>query len=224
MATLNKTLGLFDYLLIIGVATTSILYSLVSGDFDILGIIAAVSGLLCVVLVAKASIYNYIFGVINVSLYAYISYKSSIYGDAALNALYYFPMQFVGWFSWKKNSQESDKSIVAGKLMTNKERLFWSIVSVVSVIIGGIILKYLSDPQPYKDSATTLLSIIATYLMVKAYAEQWVLWIIINIISIIMWTILAIDGDEHSGLMVIMWIFYLANSINGLRVWMKISK
>jgi nicotinamide riboside transporter PnuC len=94
----NKVLSLYDWFLIIGVIASNIIYSVLSGNVDIVGSVAGIAGVLCVVLVAKGSIWNYLFGIINVSMYAYISYKASLYGDAALNALYYVPMQFIGWW------------------------------------------------------------------------------------------------------------------------------
>ena len=59
--------------------------------------------------------------------------------------------------------------------------------------------------------------------MAMAFMEQWVLWIMTNIISVIMWVIFALEGEPHAEMMVIMWVFYLMNSINGFRVWLKLS-
>ena len=228
----------FEWFLILGVISTSLAYSLYMNQFDALGFIAGLSGVLCVVLVAKRNMLNYVFGIINVSLYAYISFKSLLYGDAALNALYYLPMQFIGWFMWSKrtvnaaknNKQDRDTKeeisiatqTVISKKMNTKERVLLGIFCIGITLLGGYILAtFTQDPQPYKDSATTILSIIAMFLMVKTYTEQWALWIIVNTISIIMWTLLLIDGDFRAGLMIAMWIFYLANSINGLITWSK---
>lgn len=58
------------------------------------------------------------FGVINVSLYAWISFKSDLYGDAALNALYYFPMQFIGLWQWRKRGATDDVKAVRARRMT----------------------------------------------------------------------------------------------------------
>ena len=218
------TLKPFDYFLIIGIISINVIYSILSGKIDIIGSLAAISGVICVVLVAKGSMLNYIFGIINVSLYAYISYKALLYGDAVLNAFYYFPMQFIGWFSWTKRTQERDKSKVRAKRMSWQQRLIWGVASAAAVIIGGFILKYYNDPQPFKDSATTVLSIIAMYLMVRTYMEQWFIWVVVNVISVIMWIIATMRGDAHAMLMIFMWIFYLANSINGLITWSKMAK
>ena len=88
----NKVLSFYDWFLIAGVIASNIIYSALSGNVDIVGSVAGIAGVLCVVLVAKGNIWNYLFGIINVSMYAYISYKAALYGDAALNALYYVPM------------------------------------------------------------------------------------------------------------------------------------
>ena len=98
----NKVLSLYDWFLIAGVIVSNVLYSVLSGDMDVVGSVASIAGVLCVVLVAKGNIWNYLFGIINVSMYAYISYKASLYGDAGLNAFYYVPMQFIGWWQWRK--------------------------------------------------------------------------------------------------------------------------
>ncbi len=220
------TLKIFDWFLITGTITLNIVYSVLSDDFDFIGSVVSVTGVTCVVLVAKRSISNYVFGIINVSLYAYISYKSRLYGDFILNAFYYLPMQFIGWTMWFKdrgavNSKGNmDETIVKSRIMPGSKRVLLFIFCLIIILVTGFILdKYTLDPQPYKDSSTTVLSIIAMFLMVKKFMEQWILWAAVNIISILMWLFIWINGGSHAGLMVIMYIFYLANSINGIIVW-----
>lgn len=59
--------------------------------------IAAITGILCVVFVGKGKISNYLFGLISVSLYAYISYTFKLYGEMMLNLFVYVPVQFIGF-------------------------------------------------------------------------------------------------------------------------------
>ena len=227
----NKVLTGYDWFLIAGVIVTNIIYSVLTGTMDVVGSIAGITGVLCVVLVAKGSIWNYAFGLVNVSLYAWISYKAALYGDAGLNALYYLPMQFIGWWQWRKRGAAMSESESAGDgVQVKARRLDWS--QRVLLVLGcfaavtavGFLLKYLGDPQPFKDSATTVLSVVAQALMALAFMEQWALWIITNVISVIMWSVCVLRGEAHAGVMVIMWVFYLLNSINGFRVWLKLSK
>ena len=227
----SKVLSLYDWFLIAGVIASNIIYSALSGNVDIVGSVAGIAGVLCVVLVAKGSIWNYLFGIINVSMYAYISYKASLYGDAALNAVYYVPMQFIGWWQWRKrgaamSAAEAGESGVQVKArrFTWNQRIMLALGCAAGVIAVGYVLKHFGDPQPFKDSATTVLSIVAQALMALAFMEQWALWIITNIISVVMWCICVARGEAHAAVMVIMWTFYLLNSLNGFRVWMKLSR
>lgn len=227
----NKVLSLYDWFLIAGVIVSNVVYSILTGTMDVLGSMAAITGVLCVVLVAKGSIWNYLFGLVNVSLYAYISYKASLYGDAALNALYYLPMQFIGWWQWRRRgaamsaAEAGDSGVqVKARRFTWKQRAILFLGCAVAVVAVGFLLKHVGDPQPFKDSTTTVLSIVAQALMALAFMEQWALWIITNIVSVVMWCVCVSRGEAHAGVMVIMWVFYLLNSINGLRVWMKLSK
>ncbi len=227
----NKVLSLYDWFLIIGVIASNVVYTVLTGHLDLIGSIAGIAGVLCVVLVAKGSIWNYLFGIINVSMYAYISYKAALYGDAALNALYYVPMQFIGFWQWRKRGAAvSEAEAGGGSVQVKARRFTWTQRAVLAVscaaavVAGGFILKHLGDPQPFKDSTTTVLSIVAQALMALAFMEQWALWIITNVVSVAMWCICVVRGEAHAGVMVIMWVFYLMNSINGLRVWLKLSK
>ena len=224
------TLSKFDIFLISGIIITGLAYSLLANEFDLLGFIASVTGLLCVVLCAKRSLSNYLFGIINVSLYAVISYKSQLYGDAALNALYYLPMNFIGWWNWlrhnggKNKDGEDDRALVRSIRMSGVQRILLFSVSLALVLLTGLLLdRFTADPQPYKDAFTTVLSVISMFLMVKTYMEQWVLWIAVNAVSVIMWAVIFLKGGEHSALMVIMWLFYLINSVNGFIVWKRNS-
>ena len=227
----NRVLSVFDWFLIVGVIATNILYSALTGTVDIIGSVAGIAGVLCVVLVAKGSIWNYLFGIINVSLYAFISYKASLFGDAALNALYYVPMQFIGFWQWRKrgamtNESESDSSAtqVKARRFNVRQRFMLILGCSVAVIAGGYLLQYFGDPQPFKDSTTTVLSIVAQALMALAFMEQWFLWIITNVVSVVMWGVCVSRGEAHAAVMLIMWSFYLINSLNGLRVWLKLSR
>ena len=227
----TRILSLYDWFLIVGVVASNIIYSVLSGNVDAVGSVAGIAGVLCVVLVAKGSIWNYLFGIINVSMYAYISYKAELYGDAVLNAFYYVPMQFIGYWQWRKRgaavteAQAEGQGVqVKARRFNARQRVLLAVGCAAAVIAVGFILKHFGDPQPFKDSTTTVLSIVAQALMALAFMEQWVLWIITNVVSVVMWCVCVARGEAHAAVMVIMWSFYLLNSINGLRVWLKLSR
>src|SRR3989339_1432483 len=219
-----NTLTFFDWILILGIITANLIHSVLEQSIDVVGSLAGVTGVICVVLVARGNILNYIFGVVNVLLYAFISYKAGLYGDAALNALYYFPMQFIGWYSWIGRRREEESVTIVARRLRVKERASLALFSIMITVLVAVALHYFKDPQPLKDSATTVLSIIAMFLMVRRFMEQWVLWVIVNLISVTMWTIALSNGESHAALMILMWIFYLANSLNGWVTWLKLSQ
>ena len=186
----------------------------------ILGFTASVTGMLSVILVAKGKISNYYFGIINVVIYGFISYNSKYYGEAMLNILYFLPMQIIGFMMWRRNNVNIDESKeVKAERMTAKEIILWSVLSGIAVIVYGIILKKLNNTLPMVDSFTTVLSVTAMILMVKRYIEQWIVWIMIDIVAIYMW--LFIKSDYN---ITIMWTAYLVNAVYGLYNWAKLYR
>jgi nicotinamide mononucleotide transporter len=191
---------------------------------SVIGLITSLSGMLCVVLVAKGKIFNYYPGIINVVLYAYLSYKQSFYGEVALNLLYFLPMQFIGLYLWKKHqSAQSESSDVHVDTLSKKALLVWTGIILVSTVLLGYILDRIGGAQPYVDSITTILQIVAQIFMIKRLVEQWITWIFINIFSIILWfTAFMSTGNDVT--ILIMWIAYLVNSIYGYLNWRKMYK
>lgn len=185
-----------------------------------LGFTASMTGMFSVILVAKGKISNYYFGVINVVLYGFISYKSRYYGEAMLNIFYFLPMQITGFLMWRgSNAESAENQEVKAEKMTIKEIIIWSVLSAAAVIIYGILLKKLNNTLPMADSFTTVLSVTAMILMVKRYIEQWIVWIMIDIVAIYMW--LFIKSDYN---ITIMWTAYLVNAVYGLYNWVKLYK
>ena len=187
---------------------------------SVLGLIAALTGMLSVILVAKGKISNYYFGIVNVVLYGFISYQSKYYGEAMLNLGYFLPMQLIGLVMWSKNQVNVDeKNEVKTERMKAKEIIFWSTVSIVGILIYGMILKKIGNALPYADAFTNVLSIIAMILMLKRYIEQWAVWKLIDIGSIYMCFFIKSIYN-----ITIMWIAYLINAVYGLVNWMILYK
>ncbi|WP_316571739.1 nicotinamide riboside transporter PnuC [Neobacillus sp. YIM B06451] len=192
----------------------------------LIGLISSISGMLCVVLVAKGKISNYYFGIIQTGTYAYISYVYGLYGEAMLNAAFYFPLQFIGIYFWKKN-QIGEGTIgedVAVKRLNKKQWVWLSIFTVASSALYAELLYMIGGQQVRIDSVAVVLSIIAQILMVKRFAEQWVLWILVNVLSIALWAITLFNTGGNDYIMLVMWTAFLINSIYGYINWIRMSK
>lgn len=185
----------------------------------IMGIISATTGVACVVCTGKGKLSAYLFGVINCVLYAIIAYNARLYGETMLNALYYLPMQFIGFYVWSKHMNSETKEVMKIH-MNNKARIIWLLVMVAATIGYGYILKALGDAMPFVDSFTTISSVIAMIVSVKMYSEQWWIWILVDVFSVYMWwTQFSIGNDNMATLL--MWVVYLGNAIIMCIKWEK---
>jgi nicotinamide mononucleotide transporter len=134
-------------------------------------------------------------------------------------------MQFVGWFSWKKN-QNQDSGAVNVRHLNKRMALLLLVAAAVLIptfawLLG---LPVIGDSQPWLDATTTVVSILAMYMMVKAIAEQWYIWIALDAIQTVKWAIATIRGEEHAALMLVMFAFFLANAVYGLIQWNGLAK
>jgi nicotinamide mononucleotide transporter len=189
-----------------------------------LSIITMLTGLWCVILVAKGRIFNYYVGVINVIGYAYIAYGYQLYGEVMLNAIYFLPMQFVGLYIWHKNKDPNVVDKVRIEFMSNNMRFMWFAISVIAVAMYGFWLNSVGDPVPYLDSASTVLSVIAMILMAWRYMEQWMLWIVVDIVSVWMWVLVIMEKGTNDIALLVMWVAFLINAVYGFLAWIKMYK
>ncbi|MED4753688.1 nicotinamide riboside transporter PnuC [Brevibacillus choshinensis] len=188
-------------------------------DDTLIGLIASLTGMLSVVLVAKGKTWNYYPGIINVVLYAFVAYGQKYYGEVMLNLLYFLPMQFIGLFMWRKNGlSEEKRNDVRVAVMTNRARIYWSVLCLAVTVVYAWVLKTMGGALPFIDSLTAVLSIVAMIFMVKRFVEQWVVWIIIDVLTIYMWLV-AFMGDGNDVSILVMWTAYLMNAIYGWLNW-----
>lgn len=175
-----------------------------------LGVTSAVTGTLYALFAGKGKISCYFFGIINSLLYGWISYTQTLYGEVMLNWGWYFPMMFAGIFFWRKNLKE-DKVIRKTRL-TNKGRILMVLLSLLGIVIYAVVLACLGDQHPVLDSITTVLSVTAMIMTVKRCIEQWVLWTIVNVVSIYMWFLVYQAGGTAAASL-LMWVVALSNGI-----------
>ena len=212
---------------------------------------SAISGILCVVLVAKGKLSNYAWGFVNCITYGYVAYMSGYYGDAIINVFFMLPFQLIGFLWWKKHLVPMSRTDVVMRRLGLKEAIGIGVVSIVATFVIGVGLfqvdnwfvnvmkrnvsiydmidkvfhiQYLGS---IFDASTEVLQVVATFLMVLAYAEQWLMWIVINILSVIMWASVIVAEPTSLAWSVptlILWIAYLVNSFYGYVMWLKGAK
>ncbi|QNV37541.1 nicotinamide riboside transporter PnuC [Rothia terrae] len=189
----------------------------------IIGSIVAISGVICVALVGKGRISNYFFGVIQNVLYLYLSLQAVFYGEVMI-AVFYVLTQFWGLYTWRKNLTRQANEGDAKDVKTRRIAFTgWAAVAVILALgtwLYGMLLASIGSNQPYIDSFTTTIAVIAQILMVYRYREQWALWIVLNLAQIVLWLTSDTAGSMD---MVVMYIAFIFNSIYGWYNWSKLS-
>ncbi len=188
----------------------------------LIGIVSALTGIWCVILTGKGKISSYIFGMVNTLLYAYIAYGAQYYGEVMLNLLYYVPTNVLGFILWKTNMNQENAEVVK-KCMKVKTQVLVALGTTLGVFLYGLVLKKLGGQMPFVDSMSTVLSVVAQILCVKRYMEQWIIWIVVDVVTIIMWAVVFAQGGESIATLV-MWSVYLINAIIMFVKWFKETK
>ena len=178
---------------------------------SMIGIISALTGVWCVILTGKGKRSSFIFGTINVLFYAYIAFGAKYYGEVMLNLIYYFPMNFVGWFAWNKHMNEENGEVIKSSLPRKKGIILY-VCTAVAIFLYGLMLRALNGNLPFVDSMSTVVSVVAQILSVKRLTEQWVLWIVVDVVTVIMWAVNFANGGESIATL-LMWSIYLLNAI-----------
>ncbi|WP_314344860.1 nicotinamide riboside transporter PnuC [Haemophilus parahaemolyticus] len=184
---------------------------------SILGMVSGIAGIICNVFVSKGKISNYFFGLIFAYTYFYISLGANFLGEMNTTLYVYIPAQFIGYFLWKANMQkEQNSAAVIAKALTVKGWIGLLAFLIIGTLLFVELLNYYGGSSTGLDGLSTIIVIAAQVLMVLRYREQWLLWIVLNIISIALWA-------ENTS-MYVMYSAYLLNSLYGYYNWSKLQK
>lgn len=225
--------------------TAAIIYTTVTGYISaesgraglLIAAFGSIMGILCVLCSANGQIFTFLFGLFDVSIYAAICFVNWRHGGAGLgnaliNGLYFVPMQFVGFFQWRKRGAEADKKVKARRF-SGKQWLLFSALFIIGTAIAYVVLAMFDKDAAGEflkvavlmDAISMVCNLIGQFLLSTAYMEQWVFWIIVNVSSTLMWVITFKEqGDTYSAIYAVKYFFYLLNSLNGLRIWIGLSK
>ncbi|MDA7779330.1 nicotinamide riboside transporter PnuC [Flavobacteriaceae bacterium] len=149
----------------------------------VLEIIAVVFGLLSVWYSKNNNILVFPTGMISTAIFIYLLYKWVLLGDMMINA-YYFLMSIYGWFIW---TRKENNTITPISRVTNNEKKIGIIIFLSSLVFVYLIYVYFDKwgtITSYVDNITTAIFFVGMWLMAKRKIENWIFWIIADIISI----------------------------------------
>ena len=185
-----------------------------------IGIVCGIAGVICVVLTAKGKISSYIFNFIQMITYMIICWDARLFLEFG-EQVFYFIVCIFGVVLWKKNMHKNEDG--TEQVITKKFKLWQWLATIGVTIITTFGLGYFGDnilgsTLSYLDASTVALAVIAQLLMVWRYREQWAIWILIDVSSLIMFIILG----QWS--MVAMYVAWTINAVYGWINWSKLNK
>ena len=199
----------------------SIICGILSKDYFI-GTLILICGLLNSYYASLGKVENYIFGGLYSILVGYVSYINGLYGLASLSILVYVPSQIHGYFSWKKNMNETDKKEVEVRGFTLKFSLMLTFIVVSLSFLFGYLLNLIpSQNLAFLDSSSNIINLSAVVLMNMRYKECWMIWLFNNTIDLIIWIINTVKGTPNSIMMLLVSIGFLSINVYGLYKWFK---
>ena len=180
-----------------------------------LEIIAVVFGILSVWFSKKNNILVYPTGMISTSIFTYLLFKWSLLGDMMINA-YYFMMSIYGWYIW---TRKVNNIVTPISKVSLPEKITSLIIFFFSLSFVYGIYNYFDkwgSYTSYIDNFTTAIFFVAMWLMANRKIENWIFWIIGNIISIPLYFYKGLTFTS------IQYIIFTVIAISGYYTWKKI--
>lgn len=136
-----------------------------------------------IVLAIKQSLWCWPAAFVSTLIYTILFYDVSLLMDSALNA-YYLIMAVYGWYSWKYGGKLQEIDLQVSTYGLSKNIKIIVILSMVSLCFGYVMANYTSADFAYVDSFTTVFAVFSTYMLAKKILENWIYWIVIDLVSI----------------------------------------
>jgi nicotinamide mononucleotide transporter len=174
-----------------------------------------VTGAACVYLVVKQSIWNFPIGIANNIFLLILFIKTRLYGDAGLQIVY-VGLGFQGWYYWLYGGQNRK----ALQITHASPRLLVALVSAVIIGTAGLVavLRAAGGAAPMMDAFTTMLSLAAQYLLNRKTIENWLLWIVADVIYI--WLYIS----RGLQLTAVLYLVFLCLCVAGFLNWRRLLK
>ena len=156
-----------------------------------LEIIGTFVGLIYLWLEFKASVYLWVASIIMPAIYIVVYYRAGLYADLGIN-VYYVLASLYGLFIWitGKNHGKSNEKVEEIPISHTPKKLYIPLISItclLTVVFAQILTRFTDSDVPWADSFTTALSVVALWMLAKKYAEQWLAWILVDVVCCVLY-------------------------------------
>ena len=158
-----------------------------------LDILTTVLGLAYILLEYRASIWLWAVGFLMQSLGIVLYYQKGLYADCGME-FYYLAMTVYGYINWvrkadkRKNEAKEEKRYAAITHFPIRLALLWSVITLVAWgTLYWFLVTFTDSRVPVADSFTTALSFVGIWVLARKYLEQWLIWIVVDVVTSILY-------------------------------------
>ena len=149
-------------------------------------------------------------------LYFAVFWNSKLYGDASLQ-IFFAAVAGSGWWQWLGGKQ-ADGTVLKVRSLNPRARWLVLGVMVIAWPATGLFLKRYTDTDvPWWDAFPTAASVLGQWLLGRKYLENWVAWIVVNIVSV------GLFAYKGLWLTVILYTIFIVMSVFGWRAWQRLA-
>ncbi|MBO4755519.1 MAG: nicotinamide mononucleotide transporter [Bacteroidales bacterium] len=177
-------------------------------------IFALVTGVAYVVLEILQKNAMWVLGILTGAACAFSFGVQHVWASMGLN-LYYVVISFIGLAKWRKDGARVAEGAIHLRALPKKVALWSACIFVLGSLAMIFLLRAIGDAEPRLDGAATVLSIIGTWWLAQSYLQQWLIWIVADIIT----TTLCIVTGQYW--MALLYLAYIASAIYGFFHWRK---
>lgn len=178
--------------------------------------IAVFFGVASVYYSMKENIWVYPTGIISTLIYVWICLQVGLYADMGINA-YYFSMSIYGWYVWSRPTNEGKALPVT---WLNRKGIVESVLLFLAsyTVLAFVLLHFTDSDVPFIDSFTTASAFVGMYLMAKKKVENWIAWIITDLVSVPLYF--------YKGLILtsFQFLFFTVLAVMGLIAWIRSAR
>ena len=183
---------------------------------DILGFVV---GFVYLVLEYKASIWLWLASIVMPALDMVLYFKAGLYADFGM-AIYYCLAGVYGYLSWKWFKRSDQRSERRGERPVTRYKRAHILPSLAALLllwfgIWWMLTHWTNSTVPVADAFTTALSIVALWALAQKYAEQWLLWLVVDVVCCILYVRKGIPFKAA------IYGIYTVVAIFGYRKWLK---
>lgn len=146
-------------------------------------ILATLFGFLYLIYSVEGKKQLWFYGLIASSFYIYICFVYRIYADMGIN-IYYVIVSIYGWIHWSVRQASATTEIRVVKTKPQEAMLILVSIIVLFLIIAWILKTFTDSDIYFLDAFTTSVSIIATWMLARKMLEHWLLWIVVDAVSV----------------------------------------